>query len=286
VITDPPIRRHPDHWNVVRGVNPMPVYDRRATLIVNHYYWDYYYVNGISYRWCYLWDGSYLWGGFYFGSHYYWTRWHYNRWWWHDPAWGRWCYWHDGYWWWEHPYTRAIYVYRDGYYYIYRETPRGEPVLRPDPERPADPQLPPVDPNQTVFYSNDGTRMVQVLGATRHAHLYSYPEAQYLADLGDRVIGDDKNTQEVESGVAFVYDNAGKADLIIVRRETTNAQTGQTEIKNFYYTANGLPLWSQTASPQSLRQGPPLAELGGTAGPPEAGAPARGGAPAVARGSQ
>jgi hypothetical protein len=120
-------------------------------------------------------DGRYHWWGFYLADVYFWSIYFNDYYWWYDPYWHRWCYMQDGSWWWQNPDNLGdTYIYQDGAYYQYNNSDGGV-VLNPDPTPPVDvpPGDPtPTDPNAKTFYSDDGSRMVQITGDDLEAYLY------------------------------------------------------------------------------------------------------------------
>ncbi|MBI3299977.1 MAG: hypothetical protein HYZ75_17570 [Elusimicrobia bacterium] len=126
-----------------------------------------YYGNGLRYAHHY--DHNHVhWFGFYLADVYFWTRWHNGMPWWQDPARGRWLYYRDGSWWYQDAGT--TYIYRDGGYYRYTPV-RGGYEAKPEPAPPTSPAQP-AEPDQTDFISEDGSRLVQVLGERNEAFLY------------------------------------------------------------------------------------------------------------------
>jgi hypothetical protein len=158
------IHREQDHWN--RGDHDYHWHQWNGTPVCHHY--D---------------DYGYHWWGFYVGSSYFWTRYYEDRYWWYDPYWHRWTYLHDNRWWWEEGGT--TYVIINNNYYRYGDT--GGTVVTPDPTPPVEvppgrPSAPAPEPAQTMFYSQDGTRSVQILGDRKEAYLYDLT----VADQNDR----------------------------------------------------------------------------------------------------
>ena len=117
---------------------------------------------------------GYHWFGWYIGDVYFWTRWHNDRFWWYDPYWHRWCYRHGDYWWYQDPdHVEVIYIYVNNGYYRY-DPANGGATVTPDPTPPAD--VPPGEttaPNEAtkMFYSEDGSRIVEISGEGRDAYL-------------------------------------------------------------------------------------------------------------------
>lgn len=129
------------------------------------YYW--YYDNGM--RWAHHYDHRQVhWFGFYVGGIYFWTRWHNDRLWWQDAPRGRWLYYREGQWWYQDPMSpTVVYIYREGDYYRYTPV-RGGYEARPEapPAAPGGPDV------KTEFYSEDGSRLVKILGDKKEAFLY------------------------------------------------------------------------------------------------------------------
>jgi hypothetical protein len=127
------------------------------------YYW--FYNGGMRHAHYYDVYGIH-WFGFYLGDVYFWARWHSGRLWWRDYSRGRWLHYRDGFWWWMGP-SGVVYLYRDGIYLRY-EAVRGG--YRTRPETPSAPEAEPEE--ETSFYSEDGTRMVEIFGERRESFLY------------------------------------------------------------------------------------------------------------------
>ena len=125
-------------------------------------YWHYCDPNGMH------------WYGWYTDNVMFWTIWQDENWWWYDSYWARWDIWQDGYWWYYGD-DGTPYIVVDGNYYRYTDVPGGAglipdstpPVVQP----PSDPGNQP-DPSQKLFYSQDGTRMIQVVDDNNDAYLY------------------------------------------------------------------------------------------------------------------
>ncbi|PIU20147.1 MAG: hypothetical protein COT18_03785 [Elusimicrobia bacterium CG08_land_8_20_14_0_20_59_10] len=193
-------------------------------------YWSpysYHWYSNSGVNFCHYYDSSYHWYGFNSGGSIFWTRYYNNRFWWYDPYWHRWVYYYGGSWWWQSPSNATvIYIYVNNSYYNYG-TGSGGMVLQPVNE-PA-PYVPPADyepvtdpapvadadPNEVLYYSDDGTRMAQVYGDRRTAALYDLTEedtdggAKYLNHLGVGV-----------TEVRFKNDQEGKVANILVLWET------------------------------------------------------------------
>ena len=230
------------------------------TTIVNniqhvHNSWN---VHDHSYNW-YHWNGyrighhydtyGYHWWGLYVDNVYFWTRRSHDRYWWHDPYWNRWVYLHDGRWWWQDD-IGVVYVYTSGRYYRYGHS-RGGVVVVPDPtppvvvppSRPAEPApeptptpapptqpTVPTNPDQTAFFSLDGSRSVQILGERKEAYLYDLtvtdqdsPRARgrWLArDIKDvKFVYDDKlgpDGSKIQTLRQIELTFTGSAELVVV----------------------------------------------------------------------
>jgi len=171
----------------------------------------YYWHDWDGRRVCHHYDGyGYHWWGFYVGPVYFWTRYSDDRYWWYDPYWHRWVYLHDGRWWWEDDY-HVTYVIIDNNYYRYGND-GGTVVVQPDPTPPvvtppAAPSAPAPVQDQTMFYSQDGTRSVQILGDRKEAYLYDLT----IADQNDRAARGRWLGAGVKSA-KFVYDDKTAAD--------------------------------------------------------------------------
>ena len=167
-----------------RGIQDRLRQHERAEQERGRYYWH----DEDGDRRCHYYDEhGFHWWGFYIGSDYFWTRYYMDRYWWYDPYYGRWVYRHENRWWWQDPMDyRAIYLYQGNNYYRYEHTNNGI-VLQPDQTPPATP-LPvpaPSDPtpapapapaDEKWYYSDDGTRSVQVAGEEKTAFLYDLTE--------------------------------------------------------------------------------------------------------------
>lgn len=154
-------------------------------------------------------DFGYHWWGFYVGSSYFWTRYYNDMYWWYDPYWHRWVYLHDNRWWWQD--AGVTYIIVDNNYYRYGDN-GGTVVMTPDPTPPvvvppAQPNAPAPAPNETMFYSEDGTRSVQILGDRKEAYLYDLT----VADQEDRKARGRWLGAGVKSA-KFVYDDKTDAD--------------------------------------------------------------------------
>ena len=147
---------------------------------------DYHWHDWDGQRICHHYDDfGYHWWGFYVGSSYFWTRYDQDRYWWYDPYWHRWTYLHDNRWWWQD--NNVTYIIIDNNYYRYGNN-GGTVVVTPDPTPPvvvppAKPNAPAPVENQTMFYSQDGTRSVQIMGDRKEAYLYDLT----VADQTDRL---------------------------------------------------------------------------------------------------
>lgn len=173
------INRTFNNTTIINNINARVGMGSRLT--PGSHYW--FYDNGIRYSHYYD-PYSVHWFGFYMGDVYFWTRWHNGLPWWQDSRRSRWLYYRGGNWWYQDPgNTTIVYIYRDGDYYRYTPV-RGGYEARPEP--PTAPQDPASRPNQeTAFYSEDATRLVQVMGERREAFLYDNTgdEPAFLAFL-------------------------------------------------------------------------------------------------------
>jgi len=151
--------------------------------IVGNYYWH----RGNGFNYCHYYDRwGYHWYGWYLGNSYFWTRWYSNNWWWYDPAYYRWCYWHDGGWWWQDPDTTTVYVYNNGSYM----TAEGANVNVNVGNGQAVPNTQALVQNKggkNVYYSNDGSREVKVVGADAFLYDVSGQNAFKPVYLGTNV---------------------------------------------------------------------------------------------------
>lgn len=169
----------PDRGNVTIMTNAAVLGNVRGVLANGHGWgWDdgrYHWFAAGGQTLCAWHDGAgFWWFGFYVGSVYFWTRYWNNNYWWYDPYWSRWDYYSDGYWWWQNPDDDSmVYVDMGGDYYDYNVADDGGAVLTPDPT-PAPTDVPEGDASQPtkLFYSKDGTRMVQILDQNDDAYLY------------------------------------------------------------------------------------------------------------------
>ena len=155
--------------------------------IVGQYYWH----TGNGFNYCHYYDRwGYHWYGWYLGNAYFWTRWYSNNWWWYDPAYYRWCYWHDGGWWWQDPDTTTVYVYNNGSYVptdggggnanvnVNVGNGQGSPSNQPPVQNQS---------GKYVYYSNDGSREVKVVGADAFLYDVSGQNAFKPVYLGTNV---------------------------------------------------------------------------------------------------
>lgn len=167
----------------------------------DHYYW---YQHGGA-RYCHYYDAwGHHWFGFYVGSHYYWTRWHYGRFWWLDPIRFRWIYWSNGYWWWQDPGSDALYIYIDGTFFHYIPGGGGV-IIRPEPAPGPAPA-----PEESAYYSEDGTRVVEVFGKEKDAFLYDTAEP---ASFEPKYLGSDVKE------VIFSHDAQPLRILLVIEKE-------------------------------------------------------------------
>jgi hypothetical protein len=127
------------------------IYNNHET-VAGQYYWHNW--NGTNY--CHYYDSwGYHWYGWYWGNTCFWSRWYGNNWWWYDPGYARWCYWNNGFWWWQDPYANVVYVYNNGQYSS--AATDGAPAAGDSPAS--------TGPSTEIdFKSNDGTRMVKIVG--------------------------------------------------------------------------------------------------------------------------
>ncbi|MDE2292255.1 MAG: hypothetical protein KGL53_09245 [Elusimicrobia bacterium] len=139
-------------------------------------------------------DWGFHWWGFFIAGECFWTRYYMDRYWFYDPAFARWDYWNEGHWWWQDPADASVvFIYRGGRYYRYDRTANGV-VLEPDQTQPTSPLPGPAAADGTWYYSDDGTRAVQVAGAQRSASLFDETQLdengdpQFLASLGQDVV--------------------------------------------------------------------------------------------------
>ena len=151
--------------------------------IVGNYYWH----RGNGFNYCHYYDRwGYHWYGWYLGNSYFWTRWYSNNWWWYDPAYYRWCYWHDGGWWWQDPDTTTVYVYNNGSYMLADganvNVNVGNGQGSPSTQAPVQNQG-----GKNVYYSNDGSREVKVVGADAFLYDVSGQNAFKPVYLGTNV---------------------------------------------------------------------------------------------------
>lgn len=164
--------RAPSRVIVDRTINNVTIVNNINVRVRGRYtpggtYW--YYDNGM--RWSHHYDHNHVhWFGFYLGGIYFWTRWHNDRLWWHDHSHGRWLHYREGHWWYQDPFDPSVvWIYRDGAYYRYTPV-RGGYETRPEtptaPSTPAEPEV------KTEFYSEDGSRLVKILGDEKEAFLY------------------------------------------------------------------------------------------------------------------
>ncbi|MBI5211197.1 MAG: hypothetical protein HY927_14590 [Elusimicrobia bacterium] len=206
------------------GAHLEPIHDRRIEDNIrrhhdgwNHNDHGYYWHEWYGRRMCHHYDsyGYHQWG-FYVGDVYFWTRHWNNHFWWYDPYWHRWLYLRDGSWWWQNPaYVEVIYIYRDGSYYRY-DRGVGGVILLPDPTPPV--SAPPADPapapapapESKSFYSDDGTRVVQVFGEKKDAFLY---------DTAEQAAFDPKWLDSGVTDVRFKLDDQDQLETIMTLTE-------------------------------------------------------------------
>ncbi len=202
----------------------------------NNHGYDWHDWNGMPV--CHHYDQfGYHWWGFYVGSTYFWTRYDNDMYWWYDPYWHRWTFLRDGRWWWQE--GGITYVIIDNNYYRYGDN-GGTVVVTPDPTAPVD--VPPTAPdapapaqNQTMFYSLDGTRSVQILGDAKEAYLYDLTAADPASEqaqgrwlgsgvasakfVADDKTADDGTVTQVLRQVELAYDDASKSAVADVNGE-------------------------------------------------------------------
>ena len=194
------IHREQDHWN--SRDHDYHWSDWNGTRVCHHY--D---------------DFGYHWWGFYVGSSYFWTRYYEDRYWWYDPYWHRWTYLHDNQWWWQD--SGVTYVIINNNYYRYGQT-GGTVVVTPDATPPVEvppgaPSAPAPAPEQTMFYSQDGARSVQILGDRKEAYLYDLT----IADQSDRQARGRWLGAGVKSA-SFVYEDADASGVQAIRQIELN----------------------------------------------------------------
>ncbi|MBI3505081.1 MAG: hypothetical protein HY059_09585 [Proteobacteria bacterium] len=213
-----------------------------ASAVRGQYHWHTYGGN----RYCHYWDHhGYRWWGFYIGSVFFWTRWYNDVFWWYDARWGRWCYYDDGYWWWYDEESPDVwYVYEDGVYYRHERTGNGT-VLRPSqptggPVDPTEPEPGPVDQSEQSFFSDDGTRVVQIVSAEKRALLWDRTKQdaqgndEFIAELGKNVVG-----------AQFSDPADGPMQIVI----TIDEGNGQTRVATF--DSEGQPLGAAPGGEQT-----------------------------------
>ncbi|MFI5345606.1 MAG: hypothetical protein ACHQ51_04450 [Elusimicrobiota bacterium] len=237
-----------DHWN--RNDHDYHWHDWNGMPVCHHY--D---------------DFGYHWWGFYVGNSYFWTRYDNDMYWWYDPYWHRWVFLRDNRWWWQD--NGITYVMIDNNYYRYGNND-GTVVVTPDPTAPVD--VPPAEPNapapetnQTMFYSLDGTRSVQILGDRKEAYLYDLT----IADQNDREargrwlgtgvasakfvtddkIGDDGSPVQVLRQIELTFDDASKSAVADVNGEREVVVSGDAR------SADLLNLKDDTIAPVRLTDG-------------------------------
>lgn len=181
--------RAPSRDHVNRTINNRTVQNHINTRVSmgnrlrrGQHYW--FYNNGMRHSHYYDHYGVH-WFGFYLGDVYFWTRYHSGKLWWNDATRGRSLYYQDGFWWWANPMAPGVpYIYRDGRYLRYEPVRGG---YRTTPETPSSPVEAPED--QTSFYSEDGTRLVEIFGEKKEAYLYDATgeEPELLAFLAENV---------------------------------------------------------------------------------------------------
>lgn len=189
-----------------------------------HYYW--FYDNGIRHAHYYDPYGIH-WFGFYLGDAYFWARWQNGHLWWHDAGRSRWLVYRDGFWWWQSPDGTLVYVYRDGVYLRYDPVRGG---YRTRPEEPSAPEEKPEE--QTTFYSEDGSRMVEIFGERRESFLYDATgeEPAVLAFLA-------AETEEVQFSGGT--EEAALQILVVTK--------GEDGVKAFHlFDADGVPYGAPT----------------------------------------
>jgi hypothetical protein len=153
--------------------------------IVGKYYWH----RGNGFDYCHYYDRwGYHWYGWYLGNTYFWTRWYSNNWWWYDPAYYRWCYWHDGGWWWQDPDTTTVYVYNNGSYMPTDSANADVNVNVGNGQGSPSAQAPVQNQGgKNVYYSNDGSREVKVVGSDAFLYDVSGQNAFKPVYLGTNV---------------------------------------------------------------------------------------------------
>ncbi|MDE2290922.1 MAG: hypothetical protein KGL53_02470 [Elusimicrobia bacterium] len=211
--------------------------DMRRPMRLGEYRW----FDNDGYRWCHHYD-SYgrHWFGFYVGSVFFWTLYRDGRFWWEDGELHRSLYFRDGSWWWQDP-AGGTYIYRGGTYYSYLPIPGGYEAVSPD--------------GTALYYSADGTRMVQVAGADRAGTLYDNTTAQptelsYLASYVTRVgyAGDGAalqvlvTTDQGFGETTTAYDTNGFS-LGAASMDVVNPQTQFKHSQAFQSLQSGAPTW-------------------------------------------
>lgn len=124
----------------------------------------------------------------YYGDVWFWVHYRNGHWYWHHPHHHRWLGWHNDHWWYHHP-TRGWIIWHDDsdrFYVVHpdrivRELPQTTPEAPPAEDEEEE------EKEETVYYSEDGTLVVYVLGEKKMAHLYTFPELEHVAYLGDGV---------------------------------------------------------------------------------------------------
>lgn len=219
----------------------------------NRFDHDYHWYDWNGTRVCHRYDGfGYHWWGFYIGDVYFWTRYDNDRYWWYDPYFHRWTYLHDGRWWWQDSFG-VVYIVINNHYYRYGQN-GGTIIVTPDPAPPV--EAPPADPTETaptaetMFYSEDGTRSVQIMGDRNEAYLYDLtvedqadPKAggrwlgagvKSASFVYDDKIGSDGTTTKSLRQIALTFEEAGKSAVADINGEREVTVSGPERGADLY----------------------------------------------------
>jgi hypothetical protein len=187
---------------------------------------------------------------------------------WTDPYWNRQCFLYNGNYWWIGPDGRW-YLYTANGYYWYNWGDNGVVVV-PDPTVPVNP--PPYTPapaGQTMVYSTDGTRSVQVTGDNRDAYLYDLTVADPNSDaaqgkfIGTQVAGvnidyvtttnpDGTTTQAIEQ-IELSYDDATALTVVDINGQRRVDTSG--DATSAAQSLSLINLVDSTVDPVSLASG-------------------------------
>lgn len=143
----------------------------------------------------------------------------YVRWW--HPRHHRWLCWHDDAWlYWDASYGWEVWDEDADVFYVVHDH---------DVERAPDPGAASAAVPEQVYYSDDGTLAVYVLGAGRSAFLYTYPRLDYVNKLGDGV-----------QAVQFAA-NAGSPGALLIVVQYSDRSVGIFDMSGRMISATAAP---------------------------------------------